>query len=85
MSSRVPSGTWGAETVPDPIGRFATNLRARRTARGLSQEAVAAAAAMDPSQYGRIERGRVDPGLRTVMRIARALDTTPSELLRGIH
>ncbi|HET6508966.1 MAG TPA: helix-turn-helix transcriptional regulator [Baekduia sp.] len=68
----------------DPLDAFTTNLARRRRALGLSQEAVAAAATMDQSQYSRIERGRVDPSIRTLTRVARALRTTPSELLRGI-
>jgi transcriptional regulator with XRE-family HTH domain len=68
----------------DPLDRFTLNLARRRRALGLSQDAVAAAAMMDQSQYSRIERGRVDPSIRTLARVARALTTTPSELLRGI-
>jgi transcriptional regulator with XRE-family HTH domain len=68
----------------DPLDRFTRNLAGRRRALGLSQDAVAAAAMMDQSQYSRIERGRVDPSIRTLTRVARALETTPSELLLGI-
>lgn len=68
----------------DPLKTFTTNLRSRRAELGLSQEAVASEAAMDQSQYSRIERGEVDPSIRTLTRVARALQTTPSELLRGI-
>jgi transcriptional regulator with XRE-family HTH domain len=71
--------------VPDPLATFTTNLRNRRTELGLSQEAAAYAASMDQSQYSRIERGEVDPSIRTLTRVARALDSTPSELLRGIE
>jgi transcriptional regulator with XRE-family HTH domain len=68
----------------DPLDRFTPNLTRRRRALGLSQDAVAAAAMMDQSQYSRIERGRVDPSIRTLTRVAGALRTTPAELLRGI-
>jgi transcriptional regulator with XRE-family HTH domain len=70
--------------VLDPLRTLTTNLRSRRAELGLSQEAVAAEASMDQSQYSRIERGEVDPSIRTLTRVARALQTTPSELLRGI-
>jgi transcriptional regulator with XRE-family HTH domain len=70
--------------VPDPLTTFTTNLRNRRLELGLSQEAAAMAAAMDQSQYSRIERGEVDPSIRTLRRIAHAVDSTPSELLRGV-
>jgi transcriptional regulator with XRE-family HTH domain len=71
-------------TVFDPLSILTTNLRERRAELGLSQEAVAADASMDQSQYSRIERGEVDPSIRTLTRVARALGTTPSALLRGI-
>jgi transcriptional regulator with XRE-family HTH domain len=69
----------------DPLNAFTANLARRRRVLGLTQEAVAAAAMMDQSQYSRIERGRVDPSVRTVTRLARALRTTPSELLLGVR
>jgi transcriptional regulator with XRE-family HTH domain len=71
--------------VPDPLEAFTINLRARRRELGLTQEAVALEAFMDQSQYSRIERGQVDPSIRTLTRVARALGATPSELLRGIR
>jgi transcriptional regulator with XRE-family HTH domain len=71
--------------LDDPLDAFTANLVRRRRALGLSQEAVAEAAAMDQSQYSRIERGRVDPSIRMVTRLARALRTTPSELLLGVR
>lgn len=70
--------------VSDPLRTFTSNLRERRRALGLSQETAAAAASMDQSQYSRIERGEVDPSIRTLTRVARALRTTPSDLLHGI-
>lgn len=71
--------------LDDPLDAFTANLVRRRRALGLSQEAVAEAATMDQSQYSRIERGRVDPSIRMVTRLARALRTTPSELLLGVR
>jgi transcriptional regulator with XRE-family HTH domain len=70
--------------VADPVKTFITNLRKRRAELGLSQEAAASQASMDQSQYSRIERGEVDPSIRTLTRVARAVEATPSELLRGI-
>jgi transcriptional regulator with XRE-family HTH domain len=71
--------------LDDPLDAFTANLVRRRRALGLTQEAVASAAMMDQSQYNRIERGRVDPSIRTLTRIARALRTTPAELLAGVR
>jgi transcriptional regulator with XRE-family HTH domain len=70
--------------VTDPVKTFITNLRNRRTELGLSQEAAALRASMDQSQYSRIERGEVDPSIRTLTRVARAVESTPSALLCGI-
>jgi transcriptional regulator with XRE-family HTH domain len=69
----------------DPLDTFTANLVRRRRALGLTQDAVAAAAMMDQSQYSRIERGRVDPSIRMVTRLARALRTTASDLLLGVR
>jgi transcriptional regulator with XRE-family HTH domain len=69
----------------DPLDVFTANLVRRRRALGLTQERVASAAMMDQSQYSRIERGRVDPSIRMVTRLARALRTSPSELLAGVR
>lgn len=68
----------------DALEILSRNLRATRTARGLSQEAVASAIGMDPSQYGKIERGEVDPSIRTLARIATGLGVKPAELLLGL-
>jgi transcriptional regulator with XRE-family HTH domain len=40
---------------------------------------------MDQSYYNRIERGKVDPSVRTVARLAAALGVTLSDLLRGVE
>ena len=70
---------------PDPVSVLSGNLRDRRHALGLTQEQVAdAAMMMGASYYSRIERGRIDPGVRMLARIARALHTTPAALLEGI-
>lgn len=68
----------------DPLPVFAQNMRTRRKALKLTQEAAGDRGQMDMSYWGRIERGTIDPGLRTVVRIARALETAPASLLAGI-
>jgi transcriptional regulator with XRE-family HTH domain len=79
------SGAKPAWVLHDPLQSFAQNLRVRRAELGLSQEKVAMAADMYASQYGRIERGEVDPSIRTVTRLARALQATPAELMDGVR
>jgi transcriptional regulator with XRE-family HTH domain len=64
--------------------RFAANLHEHRLRRGLSQEALAHASDVHPSQVGRIERASRDPRLSTVVKLARGLGVAPAELLAGI-
>lgn len=78
----------GARPCPgprDPLQTFATNMRTARAALGVSQEKVALAADMDQSQYSRIERAEVDPSIRTMTRVARALQVTPAQLMHGVE
>jgi transcriptional regulator with XRE-family HTH domain len=51
---------------------------------GLSQEDVANLAEMHVTNYGKIERGRANPSLTTLVRIASALNADPGDLVRGI-
>lgn len=70
--------------MEDPLAVLSRNLRERRHALGRTQDEVAAAAGMDQSVYSRIERGAVDVRVRTLVRIALALDMDPNDLLRDI-
>ena len=56
------------------------SLAARR-----SLEQLAEAAGMNPLQFGHIERGASDVKLSTIVKLAHALGTTASELLRSIR
>ena len=56
-------------------------IRASRTERGLSQEALADAAGIDRSHMGKIERGERNVTLLNLYRIADALQSKPSVLL----
>lgn len=59
-------------------------IRAVRLKRELSQEEVAELAEMHVTNYGKIERGRANPSLTTLVRISNALATDPGELVKGI-
>jgi len=61
---------------------FGETVRIARKAASLKQEALAELLGVQTSAVSRIERGAVSPSLRTVNRIAQALETQPSELLR---
>jgi transcriptional regulator with XRE-family HTH domain len=58
-----------------------SNVRRLRTARGLTQEEVAFRSEIDLTYLGGIERGRRNPSLLVMVRIARALSADPAELL----
>ena len=54
---------------------------AARLERGLSQEELAHRALIDRSYMGSIERGGQNPGMVSVVRVARAMDMTLTELM----
>lgn len=56
-------------------------MRTLRLARGLTQERLAFASELDLTYIGGIERGRRNPSLLALARIAQALDTTIAELV----
>lgn len=57
-------------------------VRARRKEIKLSQEALAHLAEVDRSHMGKIERGERNVTLLNILKIAQALETRPSELLK---
>lgn len=60
------------------IGR---NVRLARQARRLTQEQLAFDAEIDLTYLGGIERGRRNPSLLVIVRLAGALNLTPAQLL----
>jgi len=73
-----------AELPAEPGLRFGANLRAARTGAGLSQEVLAYEAVVDRAAISVYERGRREPNLRTVLKLARALELSPVVLLHGV-
>lgn len=71
--------------MSDPLLLFAEELRRSRKAAGLTQEALANRADMDPAEIRRLESGKRDPGVRVLARLADALETNPAELLRTVR
>ena len=63
---------------------FGERMRALRVEAGRSQEEFAALVNIDRATYGKLERGEINPSLITLARIAVALDTSLSSLLKGI-
>jgi len=77
----LPSG----EQPSEPGLRFGANLRAARRGAGLSQEALAYEAEVDRAAISVYERGGREPNLRTVLKLARALQLSPVALLDGVE
>lgn len=72
----------GAEQ--DIAVRFGKRVRERRQAKGLSQEAFAAAAGLDRTYISGIERGKRNVSLRNIEVIAKALGASIAELTEGL-
>jgi transcriptional regulator with XRE-family HTH domain len=64
------------------LAAFGAAVRATRTAIGVSQEELALRSGIDRSYLGAIERGDQNPGLIHLVRIAEALDTSVSALMK---
>lgn len=64
-------------------GVFGDNVRRLRHQRGLTQEQLAFEAKIDLTYVGGIERGRRNPSLLVISRLASALSVTPAVLLRA--
>lgn len=60
------------------IGKEIAKVRKQK---GLKQVEVAVDAGLDPSYYSKIERGEVNPSLKKIYRITKALGIKSSEIL----
>ncbi|HKI66533.1 MAG TPA: helix-turn-helix transcriptional regulator [Solirubrobacterales bacterium] len=58
-----------------------TNLREARERLGLTQEQVAERSGVHATEVSRIEGGKRDPQVSTVIRLANALEVKPGRLL----
>lgn len=66
------------------VRKFGKRVREVRQERGLSQMALADLLQVTTTYIGRIERGERSPSLPTIARLAKALETSVSELCREI-
>jgi transcriptional regulator with XRE-family HTH domain len=82
------SGVRGPRHEPDPsaspASRFGINLRWARQRAAISQEALALKAEVDRAAISVFEHGRRDPNLRTILKLARALEVPAAMMLGGI-
>jgi transcriptional regulator with XRE-family HTH domain len=65
-----------------PAEKFAAHLRELREKRGLSQTRLAELAGLNRNYVGDVERGKRNPCLDNILKLAEALDVAPSELFR---
>lgn len=70
--------------MDDPLPIVASNLRRLREEAGMSQDALADRASMDPAEVRRIEGAQRDPGVRVLTRLARGLGAAPAALWAGV-
>jgi DNA-binding XRE family transcriptional regulator len=74
-----------AEDGDARIGRaFGARLRGLRKRQGLTQSDVAERAQVSLVYVSQIERGLRNPTLAVVLRLARAVDVTPCDLIAGL-
>ena len=66
------------------LTRFGLNVRRRREAIGLSQEALAEKADLDRTYISGIERGTRNPTILSASRVAAALKTSLAQFLNGV-
>ena len=72
----------GSKTA-DPVlaAAFGSAVRSARTTRGIAQEALAHLSKIERSHVGKIERGEHMPTLSAVLKIARALGMSGTDLM----
>ena len=81
MSERI-----GVALQRDPeLQPIADRLRAAREKVGLTQVALAERTGISLAHLNRVENARREPGIKAIIKIARALNTTASDLLRGVE
>jgi len=74
-----------AAIASDPVlSRFVLNLRRARLRAGMTQEELAEACGMERTYVSYLERGKAEPKLRMIARLAEGLDTPATELLHGL-
>jgi transcriptional regulator with XRE-family HTH domain len=68
----------------EPRERFSVNLRELREAAGMTQMELSDASGLHLTEISRLEQGRRDPRLTTLVRLAVGLGVSPAALLAGI-
>jgi transcriptional regulator with XRE-family HTH domain len=66
------------------LAALGRNVRRQRDALQFTQEKLAERSGLDPTYISDIERGRRNPGIKNVAKLAKALSLTTSELCKGV-
>jgi transcriptional regulator with XRE-family HTH domain len=70
--------------VAKELRELGKRIKSARLERGMSQERLAEKADLHRTYISSIERGERNVAIVNVLRLARALEMTPSELFKGI-
>ena len=65
--------------------RLGQNVRLLRQAKAISQEELGILSGLHRTYIGHVERGERNVSLKTIVQLARALEVSPSELLKGVE
>jgi transcriptional regulator with XRE-family HTH domain len=65
----------------ETLEKFGEKLKALRTKKGLTLEQLAFEADIELSQVHRVEKGKINPTLTTLIALAKGLDVTLAELV----
>lgn len=68
----------------DPRKKFGERIRTLRRQAGWSQEELAAACGLHRTYVGAVERGERNVSLVNIVRLARALQSKPADLMEDI-
>lgn len=68
----------------DALHLLGTRVRDRRHVLGLSQEALGDVSGLHWTFVGQVERGRRNISLHNLLRLAKALEVDPAELVKGL-
>jgi transcriptional regulator with XRE-family HTH domain len=71
---------WGA--MADELKQIGNNIRKIRTKRGMTQVELAYASEIEENTLNRIEGGKTNPTVKTLLNIAKALDVKLAELVK---
>lgn len=80
MFQKESSGEYKGVHSNPSLTKFGAAVRTRRRKAGLTQEKLAELTDLDPTYISGIERGRRNPSLKNIVKIAKALRTSVGKL-----